>query len=274
MAPAERNKPSCDLIYILMLVTSPIASQFINPPLFGLKNESTALFRVELIKRMAKKESVIGAEKPLLREVAYDRLKKSIQVGELLPGEPLYELHLSELLQISRTPVREALQQLVLEGLVKNMPNRAMMVATPSLEELLNVLHIRSLIDPEVVRLVAESVNKEVVDLLNQAVEDMQRAAKKDDRVAWAKADNIFHETLSTACPNQLLGRMGLQMRNRTQLVSTDAQTTSKRLCDCTNEHLEIVKAIELRDTIAAQKAMQDHIHHLRESFFKRLTHM
>ena len=229
---------------------------------------------MELKKLTSKKESGNGVEKPLLRDVAYARLKNAIQLGELLPGEPLYELHLSELLQISRTPVREALQQLVLEGLVKNMPNRAMMVATPSLEELLNVLHIRSLIDPEIVRLVAGSATKEIIDLLRQAVIDMQDAAEKEDRVSWSKADNIFHETLSTACPNLLLGQLGLQMRNRTQLVSTDAQTTSERLCDCTTEHTKVVDAIENRDADAAHKAMQNHIQHLRESFFKRLSHM
>ena len=215
-----------------------------------------------------------GFDKPLLREIAYERLKNAIQTGELKPGEPLYELHLSEMLQISRTPVREALQQLVLEGLVKNMPNRAMTVASLSMQEVLNVLHIRSLVDPEIARLVAEAASKEVFEILQQSVETMNAAALNDDRAEWSKADTVFHETLCKACPNALLGELGLQMRNRMHLVATDVQTTTVRLQACTKEHSEVVEALASRDAAAASEAMRQHIHHLRESFFKRLTHM
>ncbi len=228
----------------------------------------------ELKKLASKQVNIKSADKPLLREVAYRKLKNAIQDGELQSGEPLYEIHLSEMLKISRTPVREALQQLVLEGLVKNMPNRAMTVAAPSMEELLNVLHIRSLIDPEIARLVAGAVTNEVVEELQEIVGQMQQAAAEEDRAAWAQADTRFHETLSAACPNAILGQFGLQMRNRIQLVATDAQTSSRRLVECTQEHAAVVKAIATRDPNTAQSAMQQHIQCLRESFFQRLMHM
>lgn len=214
-----------------------------------------------------------GLDRPLLREVAYERLKSAIQVGDLQPGEPLSELRLSEFLEISRTPVREALQLLVQEGLVKNMPNRAMTVAAPSMQEVLNVLHIRSLIDPEIARLVAESASKASIEVLREAVNELIKAAENEDRLAWSKADTIYHETLSSACPNMLLGELGLQMRNRTHLVATDVQTTPMRLKHCSVEHGAVVEAIERRAPQAAQEAMRQHILHLRESFFKRLTH-
>lgn len=220
-----------------------------------------------------KPEHKNGFDRQLLREVAYDRLKNAIRTGELQPGEPLYELHLSELLQISRTPVREALQQLVFEGLVKNMPNRAMTVASLSMQEVLNVLHVRSLIEPEIVRLVAESAAKEAVDRLTEAIEAMEKAAEIDDRVAWSRSDTLFHETLSDACPNALLGQLGLQMRDRMHLVAIDVQTPSKRLKVCTEEHHDILDAIAQQDGERAKEAMQRHIQNLRESFFRRLTH-
>lgn len=228
----------------------------------------------ELKKLASQQANLKNTDKPLLREVAYQKLKNAIQDGELQSGEPLYEIHLSEMLQISRTPVREALQQLVLEGLVKNMPNRAMTVAAPSMEELLNVLHIRSLIDPEIVRLVAGAVTSQVIDELQKIIGQMQQAAADQDRMAWAQADTRFHETLSEACPNTILGQFGLQMRNRIQLVATDTQTTSKRLVECTQEHAAVVDAIASRDADGAQAAMQQHIQCLRESFFQRLMHM
>lgn len=209
----------------------------------------------------------------LLRETAYERLKDAIRDGELQPGEPLSEARISEAFQISRTPVREALQQLAQEGLVQFQANRTVTVAALSLPEVLNVLHLRSILEPEIARLVAESVSKPDLDVLQQSVADMGKAAKEGDRAAWSKADTVLHETLSEACPNDLLGRLGLQMRNRMQLLATDSQTTQARLIECTGEHQAIVGAIAQGDAEKAQAATREHLRILRESFFKRLGH-
>ena len=213
-------------------------------------------------------------EPRLLREVAYERLKEAIRDGELQPGEALSESRLSSALQISRTPVREALQKLAQEGLVQIMPNRAVTVAAPSLPEALNVLHVRSLVEPEIARLVAESITEEALAVLRQVIEEMEQAAQAGDRSGWSKADTVYHEVLSAACPNALLGKLGLQMRNRIHFLATDAQTTSQRLVTCTEEHREIVEAIAAGEGRRAQEAMQQHIHQLRASFFQRLAHM
>lgn len=215
-----------------------------------------------------------GVDRQLLRDVAYEKLKTAIQLGELKPGDPLYEVQLSEMLHISRTPVREALQQLVLEGLVKNMPNRAMTVASLSMQDALNVLHVRYLIEPEVVRLVAESASPEIIDQLMSALEAMEKAVELEDRTEWARADMVYHETISQACPNKLLGELGLQMRNRVHLLATDSQTSTQRLKACTQEHREVVEAIAQKDGTTAQEAMKQHLQLVRESYFRRLSHM
>jgi DNA-binding GntR family transcriptional regulator len=210
---------------------------------------------------------------PLLRETAYERLKDAIRDGELQPGEPLSEGRISEAFQISRTPVREALQQLAQEGLVQIQPNRTVTVAALSLTEVLNVLHLRSILEPEVARLVAESVSAAALEVLQQSVSSMEEAAARGDRAAWSRADSVLHETLCEVCPNDLLGRLALQMRNRMQLLATDSQTTPARLIACTAEHHAIVDAIAHGDGEQAQTATRAHMRVLRESFFKRLSH-
>ncbi|MGH7578225.1 MAG: GntR family transcriptional regulator [Longimicrobiales bacterium] len=209
----------------------------------------------------------------LLRETAYERLKDAIRDGELQPGEPLSEARISEAFQISRTPVREALQQLAQEGLVQFQANRTVTVAALSLPEVLNVLHLRSILEPEIARLVAESISKPALDVLKKSVKDLDSAANRGDRAAWSKADTVLHETLAHACPNDLLGRLGLQMRNRMQLLATDSQTTQARLIACTAEHQAIVDSIARGDGDSAQAATREHLRILRESFFKRLGH-
>jgi len=207
-----------------------------------------------------------------LRDTAYERLKDAIRHQELQPGQPLSETYLSEILGISRTPVREALQQLTQEGLLQVIPGRAVTVAAPSIQGVLNLIHVRSLLEPEVARLVAESPAPEVVDSLRNTLAKMQQAAEQGDRAAWSRADAEWHETLAQACPNTLLAELSLQMRNRTHGLSVDSQTTQARILDCTAEHRQVVDAIAGQEPQVAEQAMRGHIDKLRESMFRRLT--
>lgn len=208
-----------------------------------------------------------------LRDTAYVRLKDAIQHAALQPGQPLSETYLSKILGISRTPVREALQQLAQEGLVQVIPGRAVTVAAPSVQNVLNLIHVRSVLEPEVVRLVAEIAPVAVIESLRATLVKMQRAAEANDRVAWSRADTEWHETLGRACPNSLLAELTLQMRNRAHAISIDGQTSQSRLITCTTEHQRVVEAIAAHDTRAAEEAMRQHIFELRESMFRRLTH-
>jgi DNA-binding GntR family transcriptional regulator len=222
----------------------------------------------------------VGKEKPLakvrtsrrLRDTAYERLKNAIQHQELQPGQAISETYLSKTLGISRTPVREAIHQLAQEGLLQVIPGQAVTVAAPSVQGILNVIHIRSLLEPEVARLVAESPAPEVVAMLHKTLAKMQQAAEQGDRAAWSRADAVWHEILANACPNTLLGELTLQMRNRTHGLSVDAQTTSTRILDCTEEHRRVVDGIVSQNPPEAEQAMRHHIKELRESMFRRLV--
>lgn len=208
----------------------------------------------------------------LLREVAYERLKDAIRHADVPPGYPLSETRLSRVLGISRTPVREALQQLSQEGLVEVIPGRVVTVASRSIRDVLNVVHIRLLLEPEMMRLTTEVISADQLETLRQTVDEMEEALENEDQEAWSEADTVFHETLSDTCPNQLLGEIVVQMRNRVHhLANVDSQTNPKRLRECTAEHRQILEAMIARDPQAAEKATRDHISVLRQSLFNRL---
>lgn len=210
----------------------------------------------------------------LLREVAYERLKDAIRYADLPPGQPLIETRLSNLLGISRTPVREALQMLAQEGLVQMSPGQTVTIAGRSMQEVLNVVHIRSLLEPELARLVAESISQDGLDRLQTSLAQMEAAIEEDDEGAWSKADTVFHETLSDFCPNPLLGETILHLRNRVHhMANVDTQTNPSRLAACTREHREIVETIAARDPEAAERATRAHIDKLRESLLLRLSY-
>ncbi len=229
----------------------------------------------DLERYLAQQKSRAGkatAQRLRLLDTAYERLKDAIRHAHLAPGHPLSETALSRWLGISRTPVREALQQLAQEGLVQVIPGRAVTVAAPSVRGVMNVIHIRSLLEPEVARLVAEAPTLDVAATLQALLERMDEAARRNDRAAWSKADTEWHEALGAACPNALLAELALQMRNRTHAVAVDAQTTQQRIRDCTDEHRQVVEAIAARDPQAAEHAMRQHIAELRDSMFRKLS--
>lgn len=220
-------------------------------------------------------EDALKTQNRLLREVAYERLKDAIQHADLQPGLPLSETQLSKYLGISRTPVREALQQLAQEGLVQIIPGRAVTIASRSIAEVLNAVHIRSLLEPELARLAAESATAGQVELLQQTVEEMAAAAHSNDQATWSRVNTRYHELMSEACPNQLLGELVLQMCNRVHhLADIDSQTNPARITACTQEHQRIVEAIAARNPQLAEQAMHDHIRELRESLFNRLSRL
>lgn len=209
----------------------------------------------------------------LLRDVAYERIKDAIRHGALQPGEPLSETRLSRLLGISRTPVREALQGLAQEGLVQVIPGRAITVAAPSIDDALNAIQVRAILEPMAVRQATEAIQAAQLEKLWQALVTMENAVERGDRAAWTDADTRFHEIISAACPNQLLGGLALQTRNRMSYVAIDTKTSPERLAECTAEHRAIVECIAARDAAGAEQAMRHHIKMLWESTFRRFHH-
>lgn len=221
---------------------------------------------------LAQKPAHDEPDSRLLREVAYERLQDAIRHADLQPGDPLSENRLSKALGISRTPVREALQQLAQEGIVQIIPGRAITVAAPSIQEVLEVVHIRELLEPELYRLAAESMPPEGRKTIKNAIEVMEQAAEEGDRSSWSRADSIFHETVSNFCPNRLLGQLVLQARNRVHYTAIDEQTSDARIVECTVEHRQIIDAILNKAPEEAERLTREHIQQLRQSMFKRLV--
>lgn len=209
----------------------------------------------------------------LLRDIAYERIKEAIRLSRLQPGQPLSESRLSRELGISRTPVREALQLLAQEGLVQVIRSRAVTVAAPSVQEVMDAIHVRLLLEPEVTRLAAKHISQDQLQVLRDAQSGLEAAVAAQDRAAWSRADNVYHELLSRACPNQLLGDLAIQFRNRVSYLSVDAQGNWVRLAACTVEHRQIVEMVAGHDSDGAAQAMREHIEQFRESIFRRLSH-
>ncbi len=209
-------------------------------------------------------------DSPLLHQVAYERLKNAVKLAELQPGDLLSEVRIAKALGISRTPVREAVRRLAQEGLVQVIPGRAIAVAAPSIQDVLDALHIRELLEPELIRLAVEGLPENARIMLQKTTEKMEQAAQAGDRLAWSKADTVWHEILSKYCPNKLLGTLVLQARNRVVNIIFQDNYYEPYLVHGTQEHREIVNAILANDKETAENLMRIHIQKARQKMFKQ----
>jgi DNA-binding GntR family transcriptional regulator len=210
------------------------------------------------------------SDSKLLRDIAYERLKEAIQSVDVKAGDPLSESRLSSSLGISRTPVREALRQLVKDGLLQVIQGRGVVIAARSVQQVSDALHVRELLEPEVMRLAADSLPLSARELLQQYTDAMEQAALDGDRPTWAKVDHLWHTILCNHCPNHLLGQMVLQARNHMHNQGASTQVTDQYLIDGTREHRQVVNAIMEHDGKRAAELMSEHLGHLRENIFKR----
>ena len=143
-----------------------------------------------------------------LADKAYDRLIELITRLELAPGSVLAEKVLMAQLGIGRTPIREALQRLALEGLVHHQPNRGMFVSEISAASVQHIYEFRSLIDGHAARLAALRAAADNVAELTMMRENLVAAIERDDIDGFVASDRGFYESLARAAENTYLGEV------------------------------------------------------------------
>ena len=131
-----------------------------------------------------------------LRDVVFNTLRKAILTGELKPGERLMEIHLANKLGVSRTPIREAIRKLELEGLVIMIPRRGAEVAQITEKSLKDVLEVRRALDALCAELACDRISEEEIKRLKQACDEFGRAVVTGDATTIAAADVAFHDII------------------------------------------------------------------------------
>ena len=131
-----------------------------------------------------------------LRDVVFNTLRQAILRGELQPGKRLMEIQLAQRLGVSRTPVREAIRKLELEGLVLMIPRRGAEVAEITRQDLEDVLEVRAALEELAVKDACEHITDEQLQDLKKAANEFKRSLEGTDLVACAEADIHFHEII------------------------------------------------------------------------------
>ena len=195
-----------------------------------------------------------------LRDVVFKTLRQGILTGELKPGERLMEIHLANKLGVSRTPIREAIRKLELEGLVTMIPRRGAEVAQITEKSMKDVLEVRKVLDNLSVTLACDRITEEEKEQLQDACADFEDAVKTGDFSIVAKTDVAFHDIIVAATRNirlsQMVNNLAEQMyRYRFEYIKDSSQ--HNRLVQ---EHREICDGIVKGDKAKALAAIEAHI--------------
>ncbi len=215
---------------------------------------------------MVEAASVIVGSEPLstsIKRILLDRIVK----GELVPGERIVESRLAKELEISQSPVREALRDLAAIGLVDIESRRGARVRQPTAKELRDVSEVRSEIDAFAARLAAERLDDDTIDQLRQAHQQMIDCHKDGDYVGMTAADAEFHRLIAHASGNDAVERVFSQLEPfaRTFITLTSPNVEVDGILD---QHGGILDALVARDPVLSADRARAHQLSVREAFF------
>ena len=191
------------------------------------------------------------SDKQSLTTKVYNHIRNGILDGSYKDGDFLVETRLAEELEVSRTPIREALKQLELEGLVVSIPNRGSMVQAISENDIDDIFTIRQIL---------EGITQEQMDSLTEKLELMEFYTKKGDANQLTRLDNEFHDIIYKASDSRMLKHILGSLHQNIRRARTSNLNLPARSNESLEEHRAIFAAMEAKDALAAKKAMEEHI--------------
>lgn len=196
------------------------------------------------------------------KAIVHENLKRRIITNALKPGDPLNEGILSKELKTSKTPVREALQQLEKEGLVENIPGKGAFVSRFSFQDIRELFEIRDILECEVIRRVASKGDLNLEEA--QAIRDRFAADTNGGRAgrSYFNAGDQIHSFIFTAFGNRKLIREYQCLQEQIVRITLHFfnHNRQERAGESFKEHLEIIDALIARDPVRAERAIKSHL--------------
>jgi DNA-binding GntR family transcriptional regulator len=188
-----------------------------------------------------------------LSDTAADALRTMIVDGRLPAGERINEVHLSQKLGVSRTPLREALSRLATEGALNNIPRLGFFVRPLTLEEFEQIYDIRPILDPEALRLAGIPDTKRI-DKLERLNRKLAAAPSAEAAIAL---DDEWHLALLAQCPNRVLVEFIENMIRRTRRYEIALMREAPNVRRASDDHAQILAALRRNDLPAACAALK-----------------
>lgn len=206
-----------------------------------------------------------------LSQMAYDNLLDRLIRRELAVGSVLQERRLAEVLAISRTPVRDALNRLESEGFITRQPGGALVVREFSTRELIETLHVRQVLEMESVWLATGRISAAELDGLEAAIRGLLAAPEPSAEEDWL-VDSRLHGLIAERSGNAVLAKHINDYRLKTHMFNMDR--VPERFEIGHREHLSIIDALRRGDRVAARAGIQTHLENVKSSIVEKLRSM
>lgn len=216
-----------------------------------------------------KKLDTSNLNRSLLSERVFEEIQESILNGDFAPGDPLPEIKLSEQLGVSRTPVREAIGKLELEGLVKSIPNRGTLVIGISEKDIDDIYTIRMYVEGLAAKWAAQHITDEQLEQMRSIVELQEFYVEKKDILQVWQLDSRFHQLLYKASGSHVLRHTLSNLHRYIQRVRELSIKKPGRAIPSVCEHRSILEAIEKHDGELAEKLTSEHIRNAHQNIQK-----
>lgn len=210
----------------------------------------------------------LDSYKPL-REVVTETLRDAIVSGVLKPGERLMEIQLAEELGVSRTPVRESIRKLELEGFVVMVPRRGTYVADLSIKDINEVYEIRTVLDVLAAGLAAERITEDELEELERLLVQIGEYVDENNVEKLIEYDSQFHDVLYRASRNDRLVGIINNLREQFTRFRSISMKYPGRMKNTVEEHTRLVEAIAQRNPELAQQIAREHMENSEQTLLK-----
>ena len=194
------------------------------------------------------------------KEKVFEELKRAIISRTYQPGEILNERKLASEMDVSRTPVREAIQLLSNEGWVKVIPWKGAVVQSVTLQDIEESMQLRMAIEPVVIDLVIYKIGEKEISYLEKLFEKQMTLAQVGDAENFILQDQEFHLFLAELTGNQRLCQIMRQLRDIHLRIGVEAMQQSHRFPEIIEEHANILECLKTKEILGARRAMLEHL--------------
>ncbi|MDZ7760489.1 MAG: GntR family transcriptional regulator [Desulfovermiculus sp.] len=195
-----------------------------------------------------------------LKQIAYKALHQALLTGDLKPGEIYKEKDLAQMLNISRTPVREALLELSAKGLVTFLPRKGVQVTQFDLQDLNEIFELRKALELMAIEKVAATITKNQLHDIQAVLDGQRSCAQANDFMGFLSYDREFHTLFSELTNNRRLVANLETIRDLIQFMGAHALSAQGRLQEVITEHQAVLDALFSRDPEEARNTMDFHL--------------
>lgn len=195
-----------------------------------------------------------------VRDAVFDNLRQGILNGHFKPGERIVESQIAEEMDVSRTPVREAIRRLEIEKLVENLPRKGVIVARLNESQIKEIFDIRGALEGLAVRLAIDNLDDELIVDLENSISNMEKAISLKNIEEQIKWNTNFHECILKKSQSQMLISMLHNLQEQVQRYRHHSLSLEGRPEASVNEHKDILAEIKEKNKYGAELFIRKHI--------------